>query len=254
MGLERIAQILQEVETVWDTDEIAQIVTQAAAITGASYGNSPAETRLLQIATDHSRSAAFLIADGVTPSNEGRGYILRRVIRRALTEARLMGYSGPLLVPLAERTIEVFGGTYSELTRNRDGVLETVRREEARFSQTLDAGLGMLEEAVASAKGGAIAGDVAFRLHDTFGFPLDITRDVATRAGLTVDEETFGRLMSEQKTRSREDTEAAKKVAVDQAKLDVAPTEFLGYDSLARGRLDRRDAPRRRAGDDRAGR
>ncbi len=232
MGLERISQILQDVPTVWDTDEIAPIVARASEITGAKRGSSPAEDRLLQIATDHSRSVAFLIGDGVTPSNEGRGYILRRVLRRALTEARLCGYSGELVAPLASKTIEIFGETFSELTRLRDGILETIRREEQRFSHTLDAGLGILEEAVSSASGGKISGEVAFRLHDTYGFPLDITRDVAHRAGLEVDEETFERLMTEQKTRSRDVTESEKKRAVAQVKVDVAPSEFLGYDSL----------------------
>ncbi len=232
MGLERISQILQDVPTVWDTDEIAPIVAKASEITGASLGNSPAEDRLLQVATDHSRSAAFLIADGVTPSNEGRGYILRRVLRRALTEARLVGYTGVLIPPLTEKTIELFGEVYPELARNRDGIIETVRREEQRFSQTLDAGLGIVEEAVVNASDGRIAGDVAFLLHDTYGFPLDITRDVAHRSGLEVDEEGFERLMTEQRTRSREVTEGEKKRAIEQVKVDVGPTVFLGYDAL----------------------
>jgi alanyl-tRNA synthetase len=233
MGLERIAQILQDVPTVWDTDEIAPLVAKASEITGAKYLGSPAEDRLLQIVTDHSRSATFLIADGVAPSNEGRGYILRRVLRRALTEARLSGHTGELLPPMAQKTIEVFGSTYPELERNREGVLETLRREEQRFSQTLDAGLGMLEEAVKeSKKDGKLPGEVAFRLHDTYGFPLDITRDVASREGLEVDEESFERLMEEQKTRSRAVTEGEKARAVSQVRLDVAPTTFLGYDQL----------------------
>ncbi len=239
MGLERISQILQDVPTVWDTDEIAPLVAKASEITGATYLGSPAEDRLLQIVTDHARSATFLIADGVAPSNEGRGYILRRVLRRALTEARLSGHTGELLPPMAQTTIDVFGSTYPELERNRDGVLETLRREEQRFSQTLDAGLGMLEEAVKeSKKDGKIPGEVAFRLHDTYGFPLDITRDVARREGLEVDEEAFERLMEKQKTRSRAVTEGEKARAVSQVRLDVAPTIFQGYDQLeATGRV-----------------
>ena len=239
MGLERIAQILQDVPTVWDTDEIAPLVAKASEITGAKYQGSPAEDRLLQIVTDHSRSAPFLIADGVAPSNEGRGYILRRVLRRALTEARLSGHSGELLPPMAQKTIEVFGNTYPELERNHEAVLETLRREEQRFSQTLDAGLGMLEDAVASSKKeGRIPGEVAFKLHDTYGFPLDITRDVAHRDGLEVDEEGFARLMEEQKTRSRAVTEGEKARAASQLRLKVAPTTFLGYDTMdATGRV-----------------
>ncbi len=233
MGLERIAQILQDVPTVWDTDEIAPLVAKASEITGAKYQGSPAEDRLLQIVTDHSRSATFLIADGVAPSNEGRGYILRRVLRRALTEARLSGHTGELLPPMAQKTIDVFGSTYPVLERNRDAVLETLRREEQRFSQTLDAGLGMLEDAVGtSKKEGKIPGEVAFRLHDTYGFPLDITRDVAHREGLEVDEEGFTRLMQEQKTRSRAVTEGEKARATSQLRLDVAPTNFLGYERM----------------------
>jgi alanyl-tRNA synthetase len=223
MGLERLAQILQSVPTVWETDLLGPLVARAAELTGIG------DARVLDIAADHARSAAFLITDGVTPSNEGRGYILRRVLRRALTEARLAGYEDELLPPLCALAIERFGKPYPELERGREGVLETVRREEHRFAQTLNAGLGILEDALRGADK-VVPGEVAFRLHDTFGFPLDITRDVAQGAGLDVDVEEFERLMNEQRSRSRVVTESEKKRAVQQVRFEVAPSEFLGYE------------------------
>jgi len=229
MGLERLAQILQEVPSVWDIDELAPILARAESIIGSKRDRSDTERRAVEICTDHARSGAFLIADGVTPSNEGRGYILRRVLRRALTEARLIGHTGELLSPLCAATIEQFGEVYPELERNREGILETVRREEQRFSHTLDMGLEILEPALDKADA-TLPGDVAFRLHDTYGFPLDITQDVARRAGLEVDVDEFRRLMEEQKSRSRAVTEGEKKRIGGQIRLDVPPTEFLGYD------------------------
>lgn len=230
MGLERIAQILQDVPTVWDTDVLAPIVARAEEITGARRDGPDADRRLLQIVADHSRAVAFLIADAVTPSNEGRGYVLRRVLRRAITEARQAGVTRELLPLMCEAVIERFAETYPEIGRARDAIIETARREEQRFVQTLDAGLGILEEAIAKAEA-KLPGDVAFKLHDTYGFPLDITRDVAAKAGLEVDEAVYERLMEEQRSRSRRVTEAEKRRAVEAVRLDVAPTTFLGYET-----------------------
>jgi alanyl-tRNA synthetase len=234
-GLERAATVIQEAPSSFETDLFLPILERAEQLTGAGRDGSAQEVRLLRILADHSRATTFLLGDAVAPSNEGRGYIVRRLLRRALTAARQYGYTGDVLPPLCEATIARFGNVYPELTRNREGILEVARREEQRFSHTLDAGLAILEDAIEKAKG-KLSGEVAFRLHDTYGFPLDITLDVARNAGLEVDTEEFERLMTEQRTRSRETTTAEKKR--EQVRLDVAPTESLAYDALeAEGKI-----------------
>jgi len=231
MGLERLSQLLQDVPSVWETDFMVPLVARAKELTGAD------DARLLDIVADHSRSTAFLIADGVTPSNEGRGYVLRRVLRRALSEARQAGVTNELLTPMCEAVIDKFGSVYPELGRARDGILQTVRREEERFAQTLDAGLAMLNDAIANAKD-ALPGDVVFKLHDTFGFPVDIARDVANKAGLDVDVTGFERLMEEQRSRSLSVTVAAKAKALGDLTVVGAETDFLGYEQIeAQGRV-----------------
>jgi alanyl-tRNA synthetase len=233
MGLERMTTVMQNAVSAYDTDLFGPVLDRASELTAKPRGSSEAADRLLRILADHSRSTAFLIADGVTPSNEGRGYILRRVMRRAITKAHLTGVSGKLLAPMCEAVIERFGHVYPELQRNSEGISLLVGREEERFSQTLDMGLRILEEAIEKASDGVLPGRVAFKLQDTYGFPLDITKDVAEEKGLTVDVEGYEHLMEEQRNRSREVGEAGKKRVGPQARLDVPPTEFLGYDHRA---------------------
>jgi alanyl-tRNA synthetase len=230
MGLERITTILQSAISAYDTDIFEPVLERAAELTGRARGSSEDADRLLRTLVDHSRSATFLIGDGVTPSNEGRGYILRRLMRRAATKARLHGVTDALFPALCESVIAKFGDAYPELRLNRDGILTTTGREEQRFSQTLDAGLGMLRDALAKTSG-VLSGEVAFRLQDTYGFPLEITRDVASEAGIVVDEEEFERLMSQQRERSREVARATKRRAGEAARLEVPATVFLGYEA-----------------------
>ncbi|HYZ91000.1 MAG TPA: alanine--tRNA ligase [Actinomycetota bacterium] len=229
MGLERITTVLQEASSIYDTDLFSPILDRAAGLTGRTRGASDDDDRLLRTLTDHARSTAFLIADGVTPSNEGRGYVLRRVMRRAITKARLAGVNTKLLQELTEAVVERFGHVYPELQRNSEGIALVAAREEERFTQTLDIGLRILEESIEKATD-VLPGNVAFKLQDTYGFPLDITKDVATERGLTVDVDGYERLMEEQRTRSREVGEAGKVRAGAGPRIDVAPTEFLGYE------------------------
>jgi alanyl-tRNA synthetase len=237
MGLERMATVLQDAGSIYDTDLFGPILDRAAEVTDKPRGSSEAVDRLLRTLADHGRSAAFLIADGVTPSNEGRGYVLRRVMRRAITMARLQNVTSKILQPMTEAVIERFGHVYPELQRNSEGIKLLVGREEERFTQTLEMGLRILEDAIAKAQGNVLPGEVAFKLQDTFGFPLDITKDVAEAKGIEVDLDTYERLMAEQRERSREVGEAGK-IRSEQAKLDVAPTDFLGYDHRdAQGRV-----------------
>jgi alanyl-tRNA synthetase len=231
MGLERLTQILQGIETVFDTDLFTPIIARAEELTGLRRDASDEARRTLEIVADHARSVTMLLADGVTPSNEGRGYVLRRVLRRGLTTARLAGHGGTLLPPLAEVVIDEFGDRYPELRRNRDAIVQTIAREEDRFSRTLDAGLELLTAEIEKTNDGTLPGEVAFRLHDTYGFPLDLTRDVASSAGLQVDVEGFQRLMDEQRERSRRVTEDAKAELAD-VRVEAPPTAFLGYDAL----------------------
>jgi alanyl-tRNA synthetase len=228
MGLDRMATILQDAPSIYDTDLFAPIMDRAADVTRLARRSSDAAERLHRILTDHARSAAFLIADGVTPSNEGRGYILRRVMRRAITMARLEGVTGKLLQPMTEAVVERFAHVYPELRRNAEGISLLVGREEERFTQTLEMGLRILEDAITKTPDETLPADVAFRLQDTFGFPLDITRDVAGSKGLRIDEEGYERLMREQRERSRQVGEGRKRTE-GYAKLEVAPTDFLGY-------------------------
>src|SRR5919108_595069 len=229
MGLERMATVLQEGVSAYDTDLFAPVLDRASELTGKPRGSDDASERLLRTLADHARSAAFLIADGVTPSNEGRGYVLRRVMRRAITKARLAGVNTKLLQELTEAVVERFGHVYPELQRNSEGIALVAAREEERFTQTLDIGLRILEESIEKATD-VLPGNVAFKLQDTYGFPLDITKDVATERGLTVDVDGYERLMEEQRTRSREVGEAGKVRAGAGPRIDVAPTEFLGYE------------------------
>ena len=228
MGLERMATVLQDARSIYDTDLFGPILDRAAEVTEFARGSTPEADRLQRILTDHARSAAFLIADGVTPSNEGRGYILRRVMRRAITMARLEGVTKKLLQPMTDAVVERFAHVYPELQRNAEGISLLVAREEERFTQTLEMGLRILEDAISKTPDETLPAEVAFRLQDTFGFPLDITKDVAESKGLTVDDEGYERLMQEQRDRSRQVGEGKKRTD-EAARLDVAPTEFLAY-------------------------
>lgn len=249
MGLERIAAVCQGKRSNYDCDLFQEIIQYAADLAGVTYSFSAPNTNdvdtALRVIADHSRAAAFLIADGALPSNEGRGYVLRRLIRRALRFGTLMGLREPFLHKTARKVVDIMGEDYPELVQCADFISRAVREEEERFSQTLEKGLALLEDelnALAASGGSVISGAVCFKLYDTYGFPLDIVHDVAEKRGVGVDDAGFQAHMKEQKDRAR----AAQKNSgllgangTDPAKF-FAPllseglaSEFTGYTHLS---------------------
>jgi alanyl-tRNA synthetase len=221
MGLERAAAVLQGVISVYETDGYQAIMDWIAAESGVAYGESERATKAHRILADHGRGMTFLTADGVAPSNEGRGYVLRRIIRRAVQQARAIGLDD--LWRISGVVIEQMSPWYPELEQNRTIVQDLLRAEEERFSETLERGLRLFEVV---ATGSAISGEDAFKLHDTYGFPLELTRELALERGLSVDEEGFERLMAEQRERSRRTSTVGAG-----ARFGAAPkTEFVGYE------------------------
>ncbi len=237
MGLERVAMILQDAATVFDCDLIRPVLAAGEAVTGARYRESERSDVALRILADHGRAMTFLISDGVVPSNEGRGYVLRRLIRRAVRHAWSLG-SRELATPrVIEATIDVMGDAYPAIVDGRDGIIEMASREEERFRRTLDAGYRIIDtELDVVGAGGALSGEVAFRLHDTYGFPIELTTEIAAERDVGVDRAGFDRSMAEQRERAR----AARKTTVDAETAptyrrlfdDVGPTEFVGYDHV----------------------
>ncbi len=240
MGLDRMAAILQDVPSVFETDLIRPLIDLAEELSGRSYEEGGAVTRAMRIVADHSRGAAFLIADGVVPSNEDRGYILRRVMRRAIQQGRTLGLEAPWLGRFAERTIEITGETYPELGAERETIARWVGDEEESFGRTLERGSELLEQLVAEAKEAGtswIDATDAFKLHDTFGFPYDLTKELLAEQGLSVDDSGFEELMEEQRQRARVGAATAhgsedrheKVIAFASA---APPTRFVGYETL----------------------
>jgi alanyl-tRNA synthetase len=232
-GLERNLAALQGVTSAWETDLLLPLVQAASAATGVAYGGFPGgETDLwLRILADHARTFTFLIADGVVPSNEGRGYVLRRIIRRAVRHAYLLGSQQLVTPALVDATVEVMGGAYPELGRQHELVLAVAKREEERFRETLARGLELLDGVLTR---GDVSGDDAFFLHDTLGFPIDLTREIAEERGRAVDAAGFAALMEEQRARAKEAHRAVggkTDAAIDlyrELLEEVGPTEFTG--------------------------
>jgi alanyl-tRNA synthetase len=222
LGLERGARILQQVDSVYDTDGYQAIMAWIAEQSGVAYGKSDQATKAHRILADHGRGMTFLAADGVTPSNEGRGYVMRRIIRRAVQQASRIGLEPPFLAGLSNVVVEQMHEAYPELDRSRTEIERVLVEEEERFGQTLARGLTLFEEAAAD---GEISGEEAFRLHDTYGFPLELTQELARERGLPVDEDGFRALMEQQRTRSRK---AVQEVDV-RVSADVR-SEFVGYE------------------------
>jgi alanyl-tRNA synthetase len=198
MGLERAATILQGVIATYDTDGYQALMSWIAGECGVAYGDSEAATKAHRILADHGRGMTFLVGDGVTPSNEGRGYVLRRIIRRAVQQARTIGLAD--LWRITDIVVQQMGQWYPELVEHRSLILETIKAEEERFSQTLERGLKLFEEV---ADRGAISGEDAFTLAATYGFPFELTRELAAERGLHVDEDEFSRLMAGHRETSR---------------------------------------------------
>ena len=228
MGVERTAAILQDVMSVYETDVYQAIMRWIADESGVAYGDSPEATKAHRILADHGRGMTFLAADGVAPSNEGRGYVMRRIVRRAAQQGTRIGLEPPYLARLADVVIEHMASGYPELDEHHDDIHRILTAEEERFGKTLERGLRLFEEI--AAKGGDIPGEEAFRLHDTYGFPLELTQELARERGLGVNEEEFTHLMEQQRTRSRGALSKDDKRAADFAKRAGFRTEFVGYE------------------------
>ncbi len=207
MGLERVTAVLQNVRGNYDTDLLRDIIRATEEISGKHYGNDPENDISFRVIADHARAAAFVIADGVGPTNEGRGYVLRRIMRRALRHGRLLGFERTFFSQVTESVVRLFGSAYPELVERKSYVTEVVRNEEERFADTLGRGLGLLEQELQTVRqsgSSTLSGEVAFRLYDTFGFPLDLTEDFLSSEGLTLDRAGFAHAMKEQRDRARE--------------------------------------------------
>lgn len=208
MGLERLACVMQDVGNLFEVDTNRSILDKVCAISGREYHGSAADDDVsIRVITDHIKTATFLIGDGVIPSNEGRGYILRRVLRRAARHGRLLGIKNVFLGDVCDVVIENNRGAYPELEQRRDYIKKTIRAEEERFAQTLDSGLSILDKMLAetvAAGSKTLSGESVFKLYDTYGFPIDLTKEITGEKGIAVDEEAFRALMQEQKKRARE--------------------------------------------------
>jgi alanyl-tRNA synthetase len=232
MGLERITAVLQNVLSNYDIDYMRALTATTERLTGKKYGVDPAADISFRVIDDHARAVSFLIADGVMPSNEGRGYVLRRLLRRAARHGRLIGLEQPFLHEVAKTVTDVMGDGYPELRAEEQRIREVIRSEEERFGETLEKGLALLEEATAKLKINkerVLAGEVAFRLYDTFGFPLDLTEDILHSESMSVDQAGFEKLMQEQRTRGREARESISMESKIQLDREV---RFIGYDRL----------------------
>ena len=235
MGLERIASVLQGKNSVFDTDLFQNLIAASAEATSTHANGDMAPSH--RVIADHLRSSSFLIADGVTPSNEGRGYVLRRIMRRAMRHAHLLGAADPLMHRLVPALVDQMGEAYPELKRAQASIEDTLKQEEIRFRTTLGRGMGLLEDATADlAEGGVIPGRTAFTLYDTYGFPLDLTQDEARRRGFTVDTDAFDAAMEEQKTRGKANWKGSGQAASTNEWLALkdrlGPTVFTGYDAV----------------------
>ena len=234
MGLERLACVMQGVDNMFEVDSIRKVIDKVSEISGKTYGDEANNDISIRVITDHSRSAMFMIADGVIPSNEGRGYVLRRIIRRACRHGKLLGINHPFLVDTVTVSIGESCDAYKELAEKKDYILKVISMEEERFDATVDAGLSILSDLIRGAikdNADVISGEDVFKLYDTFGFPIDLTREIAAESQLKIDEETFNTLMRQQKQRAREARsniggwdESSKSLL-----SDLPATEFTGY-------------------------
>lgn len=228
MGLERVAAVLQGVRGNYDSDLLRDVIRATEELSGKRYGANPEHDISFRVIADHARAAAFVIADGVVPTNEGRGYVLRRIMRRALRHGRLLGFDGPFFSHVTDSVVRLMGSAYPELLERRDYLSEVVQNEERRFSDTLDKGLALLEQEIKDLRHSGhttLAGETAFRLYDTYGFPLDLTEDLLASEGLRLDQEGFKRAMDEQRTRAREGQKGT--VYINTGLTDLR-TQFVG--------------------------
>jgi len=245
MGLERITAIVQGVKSNYDTDLFGDILRAIERLSGKKYGPTAKEGVSFRVIADHSRAATFLISDGVLPSNEGRGYVLRRIMRRAMRHGRKLGIYDPFLFRLTDEVIRLMQDGYPELLNNREMVKKIIANEEERFSETLNVGLRLWSEEIQKLNGQVskiIPGELIFKLYDTYGFPLDLTEEIARDEGFTLDRQGFEKAMEEQRTRARESWKGSGEQVLREAYRSLAAqnlkTEFVGYDRLeAEGRI-----------------
>lgn len=240
MGLERIAAIMQGVDNNYDTDVLRDLIAVGESLSGKTYKTDEASDLCLRIMADHSRAVTFMIADGILPSNEGRGYVLRRLLRRAVMKGHSIGIEGAFLNQYVEKIIELMGHVYPEIIDNRALIERVILSEEERFGTTLKQGQAYLDDALKELEGSVLSGKIAFTLHDTYGFPVEVTKEICVERGFSVDEDEFARCMEEQRERARaanvKDAEAAWStyggVHADLLR-EIGATTFVGYTSLS---------------------
>ena len=240
MGLERIAAIMQGVDNNYDTDVLRDLIAVGESLSGKTYKTDEATDLCLRIMADHSRAVTFMIADGILPSNEGRGYVLRRLLRRAVMKGHSIGIEGAFLNQYVEKIIELMGHVYPEIIDNRALIERVILSEEERFGTTLKQGQTYLDDALKELEGSVLSGKIAFTLHDTYGFPVEVTKEICVERGFSVDEDEFARCMEEQRERARaanvKDAEAAWStyggVHADLLR-EIGATTFVGYTSLS---------------------
>ncbi len=230
MGLERLACVMQDVDNMFEVDTIRNILDKVCAISGKEYGKDNSTDISIRAITDHARASTFMISDGIIPSNEGRGYVLRRIIRRAIRHGKLIGINRPFFMELCDAVINENKSGYPELVEKKELITKVITNEEASFNKTIDQGLAMLE--VLTKDGGVLSGEDAFKLYDTYGFPIDLTKDILAEKGMTLDEEKFKECMNEQREKARNarkasDGESWKSDGI--AFENIPATEFLGY-------------------------
>jgi len=244
-GLERTVAVLNGLDSVFDTDTLRPIIGGGEELTGRPYGRDNGADVSLRIMADHAKTVTFLVNDGVLPSNEDRGYVLRRLLRRAVLHAYRLGVERLVLPSLVARVVDVMGGAYPDLRRNADFITTVVTHEEERFRHTLKSGGQILEDALAR-EGDRISGPTAFLLHDTYGYPIDLTKEIAAERGVDVDEDGFTAAMAEQRERAREDRRRKRQAGTDEVPVEeyreildaFGPTEFTGYsESTSASRL-----------------
>jgi alanyl-tRNA synthetase len=240
MGLERIACVLQGVKSNYDTDLLQGIIQYVAKLSGKNYGADARDDVSMRVIADHSRAVTFLISDGVLPSNEGRGYVLRRIMRRAARHGKMLGFSEPVLYRSVEAVKATMGDAYPELLEREDYIRKVIRAEEERFAETLDRGLAILNDEVSTLRKRGekvVPGEVAFKLYDTFGFPLDLTADIVANEDFTIDEEGFSSAMERQREQARENWKGSGEEGIADIYKSLyaegVRSEFVGYHERA---------------------
>lgn len=240
MGLERIAAIMQGVNNLFEVDTIRNIMLAISKTAGVNYGDSEKTDVSLRVITDHIRSTTFMISDNISPSNEGRGYVLRRLLRRAARHGKLLGINEPFLYKICDTVIEESKGAYPELEAKKEYIKKIIKKEEERFDETIDTGLSILNDFIAELKKSGktvLGGESAFKLYDTYGFPIDLTLEILEENGMTVDRDSFDKEMNAQRERARNARGVGEDAAWSEDVLSTLPkeatTEFVGYDELS---------------------